>query len=159
DEISRAQHELDQLGEEDDAQRRLLAERIAELDQDAEALRARLHDVEAARSAAQALEAEARKAASVAQAKLARVAQEERALARVLSSEETGKWPAVIDQLSVAPGYEAALGAAMGDDLSASTDPSAPAFWQNLGAYEGDAPNLPPGAEPLSSHVIAPPAL
>lgn len=41
---------------------------------------------------------------------------------------ETGrsKWPPLIDKVTVEPGYEAALGAALGEDLSAPVDQPAP---------------------------------
>ncbi|MBE7733828.1 chromosome segregation SMC family protein [Devosia faecipullorum] len=61
-------------------------------------------------------------------------------------------WPAVVDELAVAPGYETALGAALGDDLEASSDAGAPMHWSvALDSY--DDPPLPQGAEPLSRHV------
>ncbi len=63
-----------------------------------------------------------------------------------------GLWPAIVDELQVAPGYETALGAALGDDLEASSDAGAPIHWSV--AIDGyDDPALPQGAEPLSRHV------
>ncbi len=56
-----------------------------------------------------------------------------------------------------AKGYEAALGAALGDDLDASIDPAAPAH--TGGNVTGQDGALPGGAEPLLRHVQAPPAL
>src|SRR5438477_427563 len=56
---------------------------------------------------------------------------------------------------SVAKGYEKALGAALGDDLDAPVDPSAPMRWTNAGMTEGD-PALPDGVEALATHVDAP---
>ncbi len=70
----------------------------------------------------------------------------------------TGKsWPPVTEEISVAKGYEAALGAALGDDLDASTDPMAPAHWVHTDASAD--PPLPEGAQPLSDLVEAPLAL
>ena len=43
-------------------------------------------------------------------------------------------WPPVIDRSSVAAGYEAALGAALGDDLTAAADEGAPRHWRDLPA-------------------------
>ena len=61
-------------------------------------------------------------------------------------------WPAIVDDLKVEPGYETALGAALGDDLEASSDAGAPMHWST--ALDGsDDPALPQGAEPLSRHV------
>jgi chromosome segregation protein len=59
--------------------------------------------------------------------------------------------------MSVDKGYEAAVGAVLGDDLEASTDASAPAHWALI-EVEGD-PALPPGVASLAEHVQAPPAL
>ena len=61
-------------------------------------------------------------------------------------------WPAVMDELRVEPGYETALGAALGDDLEASSDAGAPMHW-SIAIDRYDDPPLPQGAEPLSRHV------
>jgi chromosome segregation protein len=113
---------------------------------------------------AEAVHAEAREAETAIRAPLAaaeREAQqletEANTLAKLLSSGTGGLWPAVVDEIGVAKGYEAALGAALGDDLDASTNVSAPAHWAQLNA-DGD-PALPPGVEPLAQLVSAPPAL
>jgi len=58
----------------------------------------------------------------------------------------------------VQSGYEAALAAALGDDLQAPLDNSSPHHWRDLGAFEFDA-RLPAGTKPLSDFVKAPPAL
>ena len=55
-------------------------------------------------------------------------------------------------------GYEAALGAALGEDLTAPIDAAAPAHWFALPDY-AEAQSLPGDAAPLSSFVSAPPAL
>jgi chromosome segregation protein len=52
-------------------------------------------------------------------------------------------------------GYEAALGAALGDDLEAPTDPSSPMRWAGA-LVEPDDPQLPEGVEPLHLHVHVP---
>ena len=71
----------------------------------------------------------------------------------------------VLDQISVAPGYEAALGAALGDDLDAPVldddaqdDEAAPAslmHWRRIARHDSD-PALPGGVEPLIAKVTAP---
>ncbi|HTN61402.1 MAG TPA: chromosome segregation protein SMC, partial [Devosia sp.] len=67
-------------------------------------------------------------------------------------------WPAIVDALKVEPGYETALGAALGDDLEASSDAGAPMHWSS--ALDGsDDPALPQAAEPLSRHVSGNPLL
>jgi chromosome segregation protein len=64
----------------------------------------------------------------------------------------------ILDQLRVAPGYEAALAAALGDDLDAGTDSEAARNWG--GAEPGkDDPALPAGTRPLAEFVTAPAAL
>jgi chromosome segregation protein len=64
----------------------------------------------------------------------------------------------VLDGIEVTAGYEAALGAALGDDLVASDDEGAPAHWRALPPIDDAAP-LPDRAEPLDEFVDAPPAL
>jgi len=83
---------------------------------------------------------------------------EAKALVRVLEAGEPDMWPAMVDALTVEPGYEAALGTALGDDLTASTDEAAPIHWETLPPY-GDPPPLARGIEPLSNWVSGPPAL
>lgn len=61
-------------------------------------------------------------------------------------------WPAIVDELSVAPGYETALGAALGDDLDASSDAGAPMHW-SVPVDHTDDGALPQAAEPLSRYV------
>ena len=119
---------------------------------DSAALRA-----EAARSAAaQALDA-ARRPLTQAESLLHRLETEARTLAKVLDVEKKKLWPPVLDTVSVEQGFEAALGAALGDDLDAPTDSASPMHW--AGASASGDPSLPAGAEPLSVHVTAPPAL
>ena len=55
-------------------------------------------------------------------------------------------WPAIVDALKVTPGYETALGAALGDDLEASGDAGAPLHWAGPIPAEGD-PALPGGGD------------
>src|SRR5690606_13230304 len=71
---------------------------------------------------------------------------------RFLNAGGASLWPAIVDQLEVSPGYETALGAALGEDLEASADAGAPLHWSGPVSGDGDAP-LPVGAEPLSRFV------
>ncbi len=120
--------------------------------------------VEAATDAiAEAREAEAvaRDAAQRAETELTRLQTEERTLARLLAAEtgeQAGAWPPVVDALEVAPGYEAALGGALGDELNAPTAADAPMHWRELEPL-APPPPLPAGAEPLIGHVAGAPAL
>src|SRR5262249_50274497 len=69
--------------------------------------------------------------------------------------EQSDLWPSVVNAVTVMPGYEAALGAALGDDLTASADAGAPVHWQNLPPFEA-VPALPPGAEPMTVFMQGP---
>lgn len=64
----------------------------------------------------------------------------------------------ILDQLRVAPGYEAALAAALGDDLDAGTDTTAARSWGGADP-QGNDPALPAGTRALADHVKAPAAL
>ncbi|WP_375458795.1 chromosome segregation SMC family protein [uncultured Enterovirga sp.] len=124
-----------------------------------------VRDAEAQAAAARqalggAREAERRERGVVADAeKAAQRPETELATLRRLFSSESGKRPAtILETLSVEPGYERALAAALGEDLEASTDPAASLRWQDTGSGEGDPP-LPAGTTPLSAVVDGPPAL
>jgi len=52
------------------------------------------------------------------------------ALAEVLDAGDDDRWPPLIDALGVEPGYEVALGVALGEDLTASDDEAAPSHWR-----------------------------
>jgi chromosome segregation protein len=110
---------------------------------------------EAAHSAArQALEV-ARAPLTEAERRVQRMETEAKTLARLLHVDAKSLWPGVIDSLTVDKGFEAALGAALGDDLEAPVDPSAPMRWSGAALDPAD-PSLPPGVEPLAQHVRAP---
>ncbi|AKR54513.1 chromosome partition protein Smc [Youhaiella tibetensis] len=156
-----------------------LTQQIADIDREAagitasldadETLSVRRRDLEAAQErsgeaeeSAVAAEEETQKAQSALDAARPRLSEVETALGRLESEADTlsrilnaggaSLWPAIVDQLTVAPGYETALGAALGDDLEASSDAGAPMHW--AGPMDGDGdPALPQGAEPLSRYV------
>lgn len=96
-----------------------------------------------------------RPAVQEARAAQQRVETEARTLARVLSAGGVGRWPAALEAIRVARGFETALGAALGEDLDAPLDPRAPAHWGGAPVASGD-PALPEGAEPLAARVEAP---
>ena len=83
-----------------------------------------------------------------------RLRAEAAALQDLLASEsdDNGSWTPVLDEVDVSPGYEAALGAALGDDLEASTDEAAPRHWRLLPQLLVE-PRVPDGARPLSEFV------
>ncbi|MGZ5934610.1 MAG: hypothetical protein ACXWLV_07875, partial [Rhizomicrobium sp.] len=67
-------------------------------------------------------------------------------------------FPPLIDAVAVRPGYEAALAAALGDDLQAPLDEASPHHWRDLGEFNESTP-LPSGAKRLGEFVEAPGAL
>ncbi|MBU1176814.1 MAG: AAA family ATPase [Alphaproteobacteria bacterium] len=83
---------------------------------------------------------------------LGRLESEAQTLAKVLNIGDGALWPAIVDALSVAKGYETALGAALGDDLDASSDSGAPLHWSEPGDGATD-PALPDGARPFTEFV------
>jgi chromosome segregation protein len=108
----------------------------------------------AAREAAEALRGPVRDADRRAQ----KLETEAQTLRKLLSTDSARDYPRVIDALTAQRGFEAALGAALGDDLEASTDSAAPTHWLETGEGAGD-PALPAGISSLADHVDAPPAL
>jgi len=86
---------------------------------------------------------------------LSRLEAEAKTLAKVLNVAAGTLWPPIIDGIRVDAGYEAALAAALGDDLEVSTDDAAPVHWGDPGPAAGDPP-LPDGATPLWRRVAGP---
>ncbi|MGH6816862.1 MAG: chromosome segregation SMC family protein [Hyphomicrobiaceae bacterium] len=76
-------------------------------------------------------------------------------LAKMLVPADRGTAPPVVEQIEVAPGYEMALGAALGDDLDAPVDIAAPVHWRTVPPGIRN-PGLPEGTEPLIARVKAP---
>nr|WP_274610716.1 chromosome segregation protein SMC [Rhodothalassium salexigens] len=158
---------------EDDGEAALRAAEVA-ADEAEAALEAAGRAVERAEtdSAAARQTAEAtRTALNEAERAHGRLDTEAQALARMLAGRDDGERPAIAERVRVTPGLEKALGAVLGDDLTAPEDPApdevgdpagtadpSPRAWRAL-APLADAPALPAGAEPLAAHVDAPPAL
>ncbi|MGP8191801.1 MAG: chromosome segregation protein SMC [Methylovirgula sp.] len=117
----------------------------------------RIVAAEAAHAQAREAEARIRTPLQAAEREAQRLETEAKTLAKLLTAPTGGSWTAVVEEINVAKGYEAALGAALGDDLDAPTDAAAAAHWA-LTSADGD-PALPEGVEPLANHVTAPPAL
>ncbi len=109
-------------------------------------------------TAARESESEARGKLQEAEAAHAKLEAEAAALTAILKPSEPDMWPAVVDAVEVEAGFEAALGAALGDDLTAPADEAAPVHWETLPAYT-QASTLPQGTEPLSDKVKGPAAL
>ncbi len=122
----------------------------------AEACDEALVQAEAARSTAQAREGEARAARSQVEGEANALRAEVAALQRLVAR-EAGSGSALLDRVRVQPGYEAALGAALADDLRASEVDSG-SGWRRLPDYTV-AQALPDGVKSLSSVVQAPAVL
>ena len=93
-----------------------------------------------------------------AERRVQRLETEAKTIGKLLAVESKNLWPPVMDALTVAKGYEKALGAALGDDLDAPVDQSAPMRWAGA-AIDLSDPALPEGAAALSQFVQAPPEL
>jgi chromosome segregation protein len=137
----------------------------APLDQALEGAKTALAAAEAAAIAAEKAHADqraevenARTALAESERRAQRLDTEAKTLAKVLAVETRNLWPPVIDQISVEKGFEKALGAALGDDLDAPVDPSAPLRWSEIPIDAAD-PTLPEGTASLAQHVQAPTAL
>jgi chromosome segregation protein len=100
----------------------------------------------------------AREAQAASDSAHAKLAAEARALAEVLSVKDHERWPPMVDALSVPPGLETALGAALGEELTSAADRDAPRHWRELPPF-ASPPALPEGAQPLCALVRGPPAL
>ena len=120
----------------------------------AESAQAAHEAAETVRADAEEREAEARDGAQAAQAAMAKMVAEEGALAELLEAQEEDLFPPVIDAVTVDAGYETALGAALGEDLYAPTDGSAPVHWVRRTPI-GMSP-LPGNARSLARFVEAP---
>ena len=156
-EIAAVAAELTQLGAE-------VAERVdlATLAGAAETSQAAVAEAEADAVRAEAAHSGARQALEATRGPLAeaerraqRLDTEAKTLAKLLHLDTKKLWPAVIDDLTVEKGYEAALGAALGDDLEAPIDSLAPMRWGGAAIDPAD-PVLPDGVEALSTMVQAP---
>ncbi len=120
--------------------------------------RAELEAAERARAEADRALATAREQATAADAARAKLAAETQALAEVLGVRDGERWPPMVDQLTVPPGLEAALGAALGEELESAADISAARHWRDLPPLD-PVPALPEGVASLASQVQGPAAL
>ena len=158
-EAQRVEAEVAALGDSADLARRQneAAASAAEAEAAIGTAEAALQGAEADREAAAATLAEIEAGLAEARAAFAALEGEAATLARALAAAQSDANP-VLDQLSVTPGYEAALAAALGDDLDAGTDAGAARSWRGADKRADDPP-LPPGTVPLADLVTAPAAL
>ncbi|MCL2428306.1 MAG: AAA family ATPase, partial [Alphaproteobacteria bacterium] len=129
---------------------------LAEAEAAAVCARAALETAEQTRLAAHAALAAAREAEAAALTVHARLAAEAQALAEVLAVKDDEKWPPMVDALAVSPGLEAALGAALGEELTSAGDREAPRHWRELSPLDPQPPLAVPA---LAASVEAPAAL
>jgi len=97
-------------------------------------------------------EQDGREILQAAQGKFAKISAEKKALEEILSADLDDNIRPIMDKLSVEPGYEAALGAALDSDLEASDDEEAPRHWRDLKAFN-PVPSLPKACSVLTDHV------
>ena len=114
-----------------------------------------LTEAEIARAEAQSAESDARAARADAEGRAGTLEAEVAALNRLLDRER-GQGDQILDQITVAKGFEAALGAALSDDLKAAeTKVAGGSGWSMLAAY-GSPAALPSGARPIAEVVQGP---
>ena len=117
-----------------------------------------LAQAEAARAETQAREADARAARSAAEGEANALRAEVAALAKLVERESQAG-SQLLDRLQVEVGFEAALGAALADDLRApEVQGDGRSGWAALPDYADPQP-LPAGVAPITTHVTAPAVL
>ena len=149
-EISGRAPDAEKLAQITEAGKRL-AQEIARFEVQAIAAEEQAQTLAASANAAREESAEAR-------VELTSLRAERETLVKLLIGARGTDYPPIVDRLRVAAGYEAALGAALGDDLEAPATEEAPVHWRQVpvGRHDGA---LPSGVDPLAAHVEAPPEL
>ncbi len=110
------------------------------------------------RGSAHAALVAAREHAAAAESARMKLVAEAQALAEVLAVRDGETWPRMVDQLAVPAGLEAALGAALGEELESAADSGAARHWRELPPLE-PPPALPDGFAPMAALVQGPAAL
>lgn len=135
-----------------------LRQTLAEAQQGVTAADAAAAKARSALATARQQEAQARGPLNEAERRAQGLETEIRTLEKLLAPAAGDRFPAIVEAVEVARGYEVALGAALGDDLDAALDAAAPTHWLDTGEGHTD-PALPDGAAPLAAHIKGPPAL
>ncbi|MDO9382501.1 MAG: chromosome segregation protein SMC [Hyphomicrobiaceae bacterium] len=128
-----------------------LSRDIAEIEQLAEAAEEKVRELTATVTVK-------REQANRARLRASELKTERETLAKLLVAENAEGLPPIAEGLRVALGYEAALGAALGDDLEAPISDDAAVHWRLIEPASADGA-LPADVEPLSNYVKAPPEL
>ncbi|MFV0293890.1 MAG: chromosome segregation SMC family protein [Paracoccus sp. (in: a-proteobacteria)] len=118
-----------------------------------EAAEQRLSDAEHMRSEAESAEASARAVRAETEGEAGALKAEMAALEKLVAR-GGGDGTALLDQISVVKGYEAALGAALGDDLSVPLS-NGGSGWVDLPGYDDNAP-FPAGVVALAGQITGP---
>ena len=129
---------------------------LAELSATVQGIETELQAAEADQEETQAAETRARALASTAKLASQELETELATLTKLLAP--VHDWSPIVEEIKVTAGYEQALGAALGDDLDAASEATAPSHWR-LTSAAGDDPVLPAGAVPLSNFVKGPAVL
>lgn len=149
-EIEQVAAEKSRLEEEAGSERQLTLalDTVQEAEAKAESDRLAAERADEQRQSAVADETRRRETLQAIEARLTKITAEMSALSELLASGAAGDLPPAVDALQVDPGYEAALGAALGDDLTAPIAAEGPVRWTELPPLDG-APALPDGVTPL----------
>ncbi len=129
---------------------------LAELSANVQGIETELQAAEADQEAAHAAEIRARALASEAKLASQELETELATLTKLLAPAHD--WSPIVEEIKVTAGYEQALGAALGDDLDAASEETAPSHWR-LTSAAGNDPTLPDGAIPLSNFIKGPAVL
>jgi chromosome segregation protein len=127
--------------------------RVEQAQKDADQATSALVKGEQDRAAAATARDTAQSNLASAQAALAGIEGEARALEKATAQQDGGN--RALDHVRADPGYEQALAAALGEDLDAATTGEASRLWAGADIAASD-PALPKGVRPLSDHVSGP---
>lgn len=149
-ELQQLQNDIDQLPGTKAKQQDLSAIEAEIIEIDSALKAAEIHTREAIDA-----EREGRQPLAEARAKLTEIEAEIRTLSAIVNSAGQDLFAPIVNQIKVEPGYEVALGAALGEDLDVTIDRAAPVHFTMIEAGGGD-PQLPPGIDALSQFLSAP---
>jgi chromosome segregation protein len=123
-----------------------------------ETCRAEAEGIEQRRQDAQTIREQSRDILQTAMANRSKLQAEAEALRELVAQAAGGDHSPVLDDINAVSGYEIALGAALGEDLTAPLNADAPFSWRDLPPLAKQPP-LPPEVRSLAQFVTAPAAL
>jgi chromosome segregation protein len=151
--LEQAKSERAAIGPANDPEAAAAKAKLAEAEGTLAEARAAVEAAETARGDAARAEQAARDEMRKLEDQLGRLKTEARGLAQLSARPAKSSYAPALDSVKPGKGYEAALAAALGEDLDAALDARAAAYWGNR---ELAAPTWPAGAEPLAPLVDAP---